>query len=121
MLKQCIAVFAVLGLVLLSTESAFAVDQERAQDNVQTQEQEQIYGSQLMTEQERADYRARIHAATTAEERERIRTEHHELMTSRAEERGVTLRDEPPVGGMGMGPGGMMGSGGGGMGPPSGR
>lgn len=121
MLKQGIAVFVVLGLVLLSTESAFAADQERAPDNVQTQEQEQIFGSQLMTQQERADYRARMHAATTAEERDRIRTEHHELMKSRAAQRGVTLPDEPPVGGMGMGPGGMTGPGGGGMGPRGGR
>ncbi len=120
MVKQSIAVFAVLGLVLLSMESAFAADQERAQDKVQTQEQEQIFGSQLMTLQERAEYRARMQAATTAEERERIRTEHHELMKSRAAERGMTLPDEPPVGGMGMGPGGMMGPGGGATGSRSG-
>ena len=69
-----------------------------------------VYGSQMMTQQERADYRNRMHQAQTAEERERMRQEHHRQMQARAKERGVTLPDEPPAmpgrGGMGMGPGG---------------
>jgi hypothetical protein len=83
------------------------------------QAQERIFGSQLMTEQERLQYRERMLKAKTAEERERIRAEHHQAMTARAKERGVTLPDEPmPGGGMGMG---RMGGGmGGGMGPPAG-
>ena len=74
----------------------------------ETQEQERIYGSQLMTEQERTEYRSKIRAAKTVEEREQIRKEHHERMKARAAERGMTLPDEPPpMGGMGpgMGPG----------------
>ena len=100
---------------------------------------EQIYGSQLMTQQERSEYRARMRAAKTAAEREQIRAEHHARMTERAQGRGVTLPNEPPgrgrgkgrgPGGMGpgggrgtgggMGPGGGMGQGGG-MGPGGGR
>jgi hypothetical protein len=79
-----------------------------------------IYGSQMMSEQERLEHRNRLRSAKTLEERERIRTEHHEQMVERARERGVTLPDEPPMrGGMGQG-GGGMGPGGGGMGPGGG-
>lgn len=83
-----------------------------------------VYGSQLMTNQERIEHRNKLRAAKTAEEREQVRLEHHEQMQLRAKERGVTLPDAPPPqgGGMGrrMGPGGGMGQGGGmggGMGP----
>jgi hypothetical protein len=86
-------------------------DQTRQQDQISTQDQEQVYGSQLMTQQERTAYRARMRAAKTQEERERIRAEHHEQMKARAKERGVTLPDEPPARGGGMGPGGGMGGG----------
>ncbi len=78
---------------------------------VQSQAQEQVYGSQLMTVQERDEYRSRMRAAKTEEERERIRAEHHKAMQVRAKERGVTLPAEPPAHGMGPGPGGGMGPG----------
>jgi hypothetical protein len=79
---------------------------------------DRVYGSQLMTKEERAEYRAKRQTAKTPEEREKIRKEHHEKMKARAAERGVTLPDEPPAPGMGKG----MGPGGGGMGPgPAGR
>lgn len=103
----------------LSTGFALAADQVPARENAQIQEQtqEQIYGHQLMTPQERIEYRARMRAAKTVEQREQIRKEHHERMKERAKLQGVTLPDEPPArgGGMGLG-GGGMGPGGGGMG-----
>lgn len=81
-----------------------------------------IYGSQLMTQQERDQYRARMRAAKTYQEREQIRQEHHERMKARAQAQGMTLPDQPPARGGGMGPGGGgMGPGGGGMGPGGGR
>src|SRR5690349_18019671 len=83
-----------------------------------------IYGSQLMTNQERIEHRNQLRNAKTVEEREQIRLQHHEQMQLRAKERGVTLPDAPPPqgGGMGrrMGPGGGMGPGMGGMGPGGG-
>ena len=88
------------------------------------QNQTPIYGSQLMTQQERNEYRARMRNLRTAQERERFRLEHHERMQERARARGITLPDEPPArGGRGMGPGGQgMGPGGGGPGGgPGGR
>lgn len=85
-----------------------AADNPPAQEKTQTQKQEQVYGSQLMTPQERKEFHAKMRAAKTAEQREQIRKEHHERMKERAKERGVTLPDEPPVREGGMGPGGGM-------------
>lgn len=81
-----------------------------------------IYGSQLMTNQERIEYRNRMRTATTAQEREQIRLEHHEAMQARAKAQGMSLPGTPPAvgGGMGIGSGGR-GPGGGGMGPGGGR
>lgn len=121
MLKQILMMSALTGALVLTSGFAFADDQEYSQKQDKTQKKEWIYGSQLMTEQERAEHRSKMHAAKTAEEREQIRKEHHERMKARAKERGVSLPDEPPAKGKGMmGPGGGMGSGGGGMKPDSG-
>ena len=100
MMKKTLIVSALTIVLSIAAGMAFAAE-----------EQEQIYGSQLMTKQERIEYRAKLRAAKTAEERERIRKEHHERMKERAKEHGMTLPDEPPERGSGMG------SGGGGMGP----
>ena len=70
------------------------------------QNKEPIYGSQLMTQQERLEYQQRIRSAKSQAERQRIRSEHHTQMQERAREKGVTLP--------GMGPGQGMGRGGGG-------
>jgi hypothetical protein len=120
MLQRMVFVSVLTGALVVSSGSVWAADQERTQEQTQLQEQEQIFGSQLMTSQERAEYRDRIRAAKTAEEREKIRQEHHARMTERAKERGVILPDEPPEPGKGhMGPGEGMGPGD--MGPGGGR
>lgn len=127
MVKRSLVLFALAGILSLSAGFVLAADQERTQDSVQKQEQEQIYGSQLMTQQERDEFRTKMRSAKTAKEREQVRQEHHERMRVRAKERGVNLPDEPPAhgghmgSGGGMGPGGGMGSGGGGMGGGRGR
>lgn len=85
-----------------------------AAEKTQASQQEQIYGYELMTEQERTEHRAKMRALKTEKEREQFRLEHHKKMQERAKQRGVTLPDEPlPRGkGMGGGPGGGMGGGG---------
>jgi len=112
-MRATVLVSVLATTLSLSTGFAVAADQERTQDQAQTQDQERIYGSQLMTRQERVEYRAKLRAAKTAEERERIRNDHHEQMKERAKARGMALPDQPPAGGGGMGPGGGMGQGGG--------
>lgn len=132
-----IIISSMLALLLAASGGTWAQDtstpvkeQAQEQKTKQVQKREQIYGSQLMTQKERNEYHAKMRAAKTAQEREQIRLEHHQQMQERAKERGVTLPDEPPMRGKGMGPGtgkcggpGMpggpgagMGSGGGGRG-----
>jgi len=114
-----VAVLATLAGPVLAADQ----DQLRTQDQMMTQDQinkmpdQQIYGHQLMTQQERNAHRAKMRSAKTYEEQQRIRNEHHEQMKVRAKEKGVTLPDAPPANrgpGMGPGPGGGMGPGGGG-------
>ena len=81
------------------------------------QDQDQVYGSQLMTQEERNQYRAKMLAATTEQEREQIRNEHHQMMKVRAEEQNVIIPDEVParggaMQGDGMGKGAGNGAGG---------
>lgn len=104
-----------VSILVLSAGSAFAAEEKPVQQEVR--QQERIYGSQLMTQEERMEYRKKMRAAKTAEEREQIRKEHHEQMKARAKERGMALPDEPPAMGGGMGPHGGMGPGGMGSGP----
>ena len=116
-MKRPFMVSALATALSLPTGFALAAAPEPAPAKAQTPEPEPIYGSQLMTQQERTEYRAKMSAAKTVGEQEQIRKEHHEQMQERARARGVTLPDEPPARGGGMGPGGGgMGPGGGGMG-----
>lgn len=86
---------------------------------------EQVYGSQLMTLQERQDHRTKMQSLKTKQERERYRMEHHEKMQVRAKQQGVTLPDMPKspggVRGDGTGAGGGFGAGGGSGGGRGGR
>jgi len=79
-------------------------------DDTNGQAAQTVLGRQLMTEQEQLEQRARMRTAKTEEEREQIRAEHHELMQERAQERGLTLPDQPMARG-GMGPGAGRGAG----------
>ncbi len=120
--------YGILIGLLIPAVTALAAEEKKPapakkQEQVKKQE-EVIYGRQMMTREEITEYRTKMRAAKTVEEREQIRKEHHEKMKARAKERGITLPDEPPARGPGMGPGGGgmgpgkgMGPGGGGMGP----
>ena len=128
MFKKTLTMSVLTGALVFTSGFALADDQDRTRlqdkdqtkSKVQDRDQDRIYGSQLMTKQERNEFRNRMRSAKTAEEREQIRAEHHERMMVRAKERGVTLPDDPPARGSGMGPGGAMAPGGG-MGPGGGR
>lgn len=80
-------------------------DQDRDRDRTQDRDQlyiqdrdqlrdRDIYGSQLMTRQERRDYRNRIGEMNTVQEWARFRAQHQAEMQSRARDHGVDL--EPP-------------------------
>ncbi|MEX2365959.1 MAG: hypothetical protein WD601_05100 [Pseudohongiellaceae bacterium] len=78
-------------LLVLSLSAPFALAQD-----------EPIYGQQLMSEQERAEHREQMRNLRTEQERDAFRQEHHERMQQRAEERGITLPEEPGQRGKGM-------------------
>lgn len=65
--------------------------QERDRDRIH---QDEIFGSEMMTEQERMRYQEQIQSATSEEQRAQIRAKHREQMQQRAKERGIDL-DEP--------------------------
>ncbi len=112
-MKRTLVMSVLTSGLLMAASSGFAADDMAVQEQVKEQTQvkekvqkkEQVYGSQMMTSQERMEHRKKMRAAKTAEERERIRAEHHEAMKVRAQERGVTLPDAPPERGMGQGSG----------------
>jgi hypothetical protein len=106
-------------VLTLSISVALAADPGPDDRKVQTHEQ--VYGSEMMTQEERVEYRARMQAARTGEAREQLRKEHHERMKARASARGLSLPDEPPPKDNGMGGGTGIGPGDGGMGLSSGR
>lgn len=65
-------------------------DRDRDRDRVH---QDEIFGSQLMTEAERTQYREQMRTATDEQERAQIRARHREEMLQRAQERGVKLEE----------------------------
>jgi hypothetical protein len=69
--------------------------QQRTQERVQ--KREIIPGSELMTPQEREQYRQRMAGAKSDEERDRLRAEHYKAMDERARLRGLRLADPPPA------------------------
>jgi hypothetical protein len=107
MIKQALIMSFLIVALILSAAPAFADDQEVT------------YGSQLMTDQEKIEFREKLRNAKTDEERDQLLKEHHEQMIERATEKGLTLPEEPLQKGAGMGHGSGMGSGGG-MGSGSG-
>lgn len=82
----------------------------------QADDDEMVYGRELMTDQELLEHRQKMRTLK-GEEREAYRKEHHEKMEERAKEQGKTIPDEPMERGKGMrqgagpGPGPGMGQG----------
>jgi hypothetical protein len=114
----------VIATALIVPGQALLAQDQRTQSPGQTRQavpDQDIYGYQLMSPAERNEYRDRMRAAQSVQEREQIRAEHHAEMQKRAQAQGITLPDTPPAArGGGRGPGGGAGYGGGMMGPGGG-
>lgn len=74
---------------------------QREQNQQRVQKREIIPGSELMTPHEREQYRQRMAAAKSDEERDRLRAEHYKAMDERARLRGLRLAEPPPRAGGG--------------------
>ncbi|AND68842.1 hypothetical protein ATSB10_13880 [Dyella thiooxydans] len=98
---------ATLSLACSLPSPAFSAGQQGRPVAGSTAGGKTIYGSQLMTPAERNAYRQKMRSLKTAQERQAFRSQHHEEMQKRAQERGMQLPDMPPMGGArgGMGPG----------------
>ena len=70
---------------------------QRSRIRTEVQEQERIYGAELMNEQERNEYRERIRAAESDEARAALRAEHRDMIRKRAQAQGVELPDGAPA------------------------
>jgi 1,2-phenylacetyl-CoA epoxidase catalytic subunit len=114
-------IYSTAIVALFSTAAPVAGATDKTRDQGHLQAQDRVYGSQLMTQQERNEYGALMNAARTGKERDQIRQAHQEQMKERAKQRGVTLPDEAPAYGKSqdMGSGGGMGGPGSGVGPGS--
>jgi hypothetical protein len=106
---------ATLAIIFVApTATAEKSERYRTHPRTETQSplQPPVYGSPLMTQQERDEYYNRLHNAPTQQERERVRAEHRQRMQQRAQERGLSLPAQPQgpaVGGTGSDMGGGMG------------
>lgn len=67
MKKQILLISPLVITLLLTTGVALAADETQMQQKAQTQEQ--VFGYQLMTNEERMEMRNKMRAAKTAEER----------------------------------------------------
>jgi adenylate kinase len=102
--KTVVVLVALAGLPVMSV---MAAEEPGSRDQVQ------VYGWQMMTEQEREQHRNTMRNLHTEQEREAYRQQHHMLMKERARERGVSMPEEPmPRTGMGSGMRGGPGMGG---------
>jgi hypothetical protein len=112
-MKKVITLGVLAGSLLAISGVTLAAEEVKEQVRNRTQTETQpVLGRQIMTPEEKAQQRTKMRNATSTEEREKVRSEHHEEMKARAKEQGVTLPDEPPMQGQGGMRGGGMGGGG---------
>ena len=98
-LKQLAISLSAAGLVWLAASGALAQDVQKAQDAQNAQvEKTPIMGKQLMTQEERDQYRIAMRALKTEEERAAMRARHHQDMLERAREQGVEISELPGPG-----------------------
>ena len=71
-------------------------DRDRIQDRTKAPEEalqaeERIYGNELMSEQERLQYREQLMIAGSEQEREQLKAQHKEKIQARARNRNIKL------------------------------
>jgi hypothetical protein len=99
----------ILGLIgCLATATGVAGAEQPAKSVAKS---DLIYGGEIMTPAEIADYNRRLSGDITSDEREKFLREHRERMDQRAEERGVKLKESVSEGEDGAAKGGGGGGG----------
>jgi len=95
---------AAVALLLTTGMDVHNQDQHSAAQ-IQSPDNDAVYGWQLMSEEERHSYRKEIDALTTAEEKQRFRQRQREKIHARAAENGVSLQGTRRSGASGKGRG----------------
>lgn len=93
----CVVLLVALAAGSVTTFAVAADPGADAKNAVAPPRRELIYGSELMTHEEREQYRARMRGAKTADDEGRIRTDHFGAMQKRARQRGAKIPDPPPT------------------------
>lgn len=105
-MKKQILLYTMAITLFLQTGLAFSINAPKdfrlegtapapPQEQEKKQNQKKTDGVQLITEEERAEFLARMRAAKTNEEQEQIRREIHRIMQERAKPRGFSLPSRP--------------------------
>lgn len=105
-MKKQILLYTMAITLFLQTGPAFSINapkdfrfegtaQTPSQEQGKKQNQKKTDGLQLITEEERAEFLARMRAAQTNEEQEQIRMEIHKIMQERTKSRGFSLPGRP--------------------------
>ena len=102
MSKRFIIVPSITNMLAYSVSSAIAIDKKLVQQ--QQKAQEQVYGWELMTPEERVEHRAQMRSLQNEEEQRVFQLEHHQRMLKRAKEEGLALPDVLRTQRGGMGP-----------------
>ncbi len=89
-------IIAALSAAIGTNETGFGAAPQGA---AAPSRRELIYGAELMTHEEREQYRARMRGAQAPAEGQRLRAEHRAAIQQRARERGVRVFEPPPAGG----------------------
>ncbi len=96
----------IVSILAIAPLATYAADSE-VQQRVESQAQSHIYGWQLMSEEERKEYREKMRKMKNEEAREEFRMQHQQMMRERAMERDIELPSAPAERG-GMSPDGDM-------------
>lgn len=102
------ALVALAGPVLAENSNTGSSTSSNTGVDASVSSDQNIYGSEIMTPEERAEFRSKMQSAKTVQERERLRVDHEAAMQSRAKQRGITLEENPSAN---QGPGSGTGSG----------
>ena len=89
------AVMLAAAVDTIGQQPAVQRDQAEKRGQERIRKHEIIPGSQLMTSEEREQYRQRMAAAKSDEEREKLRAEHYKAMNQRARLYGLRLPESP--------------------------
>lgn len=102
MIKWKTVAIAMFFLVGLASTDAMAAGQKQGHMKDQVQKSDYIFGHQLMTSDERSEYRQKLQSLKTEQEREAYRMEHKKKIHKLAKAKGMLVPGNPssPQGGM---------------------